>query len=199
MKIQKKQKKSYLFISIILIILAVASYGLFAYYSGNLWPFKKDVSPTLTTPEKPVKSNSDSDNNSLPTDDESDNNKQDSGPDKTPIQNDTPKEDTSTKKPTSPKPAISGYVNFASVANNKLTIRVTITQDLSSGTCNLKLTQRNTNKTITRSADVVQNPSSATCKGFDIPTSELEDGNWDIAITVVDGSKTGTISGTVSI
>jgi len=199
MKIQKKQKKPYLYIFIILVILAVTSYGLFAYYSGDLWPFKKDSPHALTTSKQPAKSSPTSGNNELPTDEESDDDKQDNGPNKTPIQNDTPKEDTSTKNPASPKPAISGNLNFASVANNKLTIRVTITQDLSSGTCNLKLTQRNTKKVVTRSADVVQNPSSATCKGFDIPTSELGDGSWDIAITVVDGTKTGTISGTVSI
>ena len=96
-------------------------------------------------------------------------------------------------------PSLDGVINFKSVVNDMLTIRVTINQSISSGTCSLTLTRTTDKKQVLKSAEIVQNPSSTTCKGFDVPISELGSGTWSIVIEIVDGDKTGNISGEVTI
>ena len=93
--------------------------------------------------------------------------------------------------------SLTGIINYKSVADGNLTLRVTIDQSLTSGTCSLKLTSAG--KTVTRSAPVVANPSSSTCEGFSVPVSELSSGQWAIEITVTSGSRTGTFKDKVTI
>ena len=76
-------------------------------------------------------------------------------------------------------------------------IRTTINQSLSSGTCNLSIS--NGSKTVTRSGQITPNPSSSTCEGFDIPTSELGSGNWTITIKVTSGDRSGELKGNTTI
>ena len=92
---------------------------------------------------------------------------------------------------------LTGVINYAGVTNGTLMIRTTINQTLSSGTCQLTLS--NGSKTVTRSSNIAQNPSSSTCEGFDLPTSELGSGNWTITITVTSGDRTGELKGNVTI
>jgi hypothetical protein len=94
---------------------------------------------------------------------------------------------------------ITGVINFASVVGSNVTIRATINQSLSDGTCTLKLTRGSDGKSVTRTASIVTNPSSTTCAGFDIPTDELGSGNWAISLRVSSGQKAGTITGNVQI
>lgn len=93
--------------------------------------------------------------------------------------------------------SLTGIINYKSVADGNLTLRVTIDQSLTSGTCSLKLTS--TGKMVTRSAPVITNPSSSTCEGFSVPVSELSSGQWAIEITVTSGSRTGTFKDKVTI
>ncbi len=90
-----------------------------------------------------------------------------------------------------------GIINYKSVVDGNLTLRVTIDQSLTSGTCSLKLTSAG--KTVTRSAPVITNPSSSTCEGFSVPVSELSSGQWTIEITVTSGNRTGTFKDKVTI
>ncbi|MBH2007641.1 hypothetical protein I8H83_03495 [Candidatus Saccharibacteria bacterium] len=92
---------------------------------------------------------------------------------------------------------LSGSINYSAVAGTTLIIRTTINQTLSSGACQLTLT--NGSKTITRSSQIAQNPSSSTCEGFDIPTSELSGGTWSITIKITGDSKSGSLSGSATI
>lgn len=96
-------------------------------------------------------------------------------------------------------PSLDGVINFKSVADDMLTIRATINQSISAGTCSLTLTRNTDKKQVLKSAEIVQNPSSATCKGFDVPVSELGSGKWDIVIEVTSGNKTGKINGEITI
>ena len=91
---------------------------------------------------------------------------------------------------------ITGYISNKTVntQSKKLTIRVTINQFLrTTGKCTLTLT--NGSKTLTYTAPTIDNPSSATCQGFDVPLEQLSAGKWSIKIKVEADNKTGIING----
>lgn len=92
---------------------------------------------------------------------------------------------------------LTGAITYSAVANDTLIIRTTINQMLDSGTCKLTLTNGAT--TVTKTSDIAQNPSSSTCKGFDIPTSELSSGNWHITIKIDSTDRSGTLTGNVNV
>lgn len=94
---------------------------------------------------------------------------------------------------------LSGTINYKSVVGETLSVRATIYQIIDTGTCSLTLTRTSDNKTVSKTAEVAQNPSSSTCKGFDIPVSELGSGQWNIKVVVTDGGKTGEITDEVSL
>lgn len=93
--------------------------------------------------------------------------------------------------------SITGSINYKAVVDSALTLRITIDQALSGGTCTLTLSSNG--KTVTKTAPVAANPSSATCEGFSVPISELGNGQWDININVTSGDRSGTLKGTVTI
>lgn len=97
------------------------------------------------------------------------------------------------------KSSITGVINYKSVIDGVLQIRVTIDQSISSGTCTLKLSRVSSDMVVTRQANTVSNPSSSTCEGFSVPVSELGQGEWDISVNVEGDSKTGVIKDTVVI
>jgi hypothetical protein len=181
MKIQKRNNKSVVLAATIGVLVLLGGYTAFAAYSHN-WPFKN---PPTSQEQPNDTANSDSDYNP-PTNT--------NNPDKTPPQYDTPSDTNEPEKST-----ISGVINYKSVSDGTLSIRTTIDQKLDTGTCVLKLTRNSPNKSVTKSADIIANPSSSTCKGFDVPTSELSTGSWKIVITVTSGEKKGEITGNVSI
>lgn len=113
----------------------------------------------------------------------------------TPKQFETPPK---TSSPDSNSNQLSGVVNFKQVSQGALNIRVTIDQHISSGSCTLSLTN-SSGKTVTRTADVIANPSSATCKGFTVPVSELSSGKWNIMVSITNSSQSGQIQDSVSI
>jgi len=186
MKIQKPSNKPIILTVVAVLIVILGGYTAFAAYSHN-WPFKNaedsSKSQDKTSDSDSGKTAGDSDYQPTNT----------NNPDKTPPQYDTPKTDEPQK------PAISGVINYKSVSDGMLSIRTTIDQKLDTGTCVLKLTRNSPTKSFTKSANVIANPSSSTCKGFDIPTSELGAGSWKIVISVTSGEKKGEITGNVSI
>jgi len=115
--------------------------------------------------------------------------------DKTPIQY-SPSEDN--EAPTDNN-TISGVITRKSSQNGTLVIRTTISELLSSGNCTLSITRSTDGKKVTRLAEIVQNPSSSSCKGFDIPTSELGKGEWTIFISISSEDKKGEIRDKVSL
>ncbi len=92
---------------------------------------------------------------------------------------------------------LSGVISYKSVVDGNLVIRTTINQMLGSGTCSLTLS--NGQKTVTRSSSIAQNPSSSTCEGFSVPTTELGSGTWDIKVQVSSDGRTGTLSNSISL
>lgn len=92
---------------------------------------------------------------------------------------------------------LTGVITAKSVMGDSLIIRNTIDQLVGSGTCTLTLTSGS--KTVTKTAEIVQNPSSSTCAGFDVPFAELGKGSWNIEIKVSSGDKSMTLKETVNI
>lgn len=95
-------------------------------------------------------------------------------------------------------PSLTGVVNYKSIVDDQLVIRVTIDQSLSSGTCSLKMTNA-AGSVLEKNTSIVANPSSSACNGFDIPLSELSSGNWRITISLSGGDKTGVVESEVDI
>ena len=93
--------------------------------------------------------------------------------------------------------SLTGSINYAGVIDGKLTIRTTINQALDSGSCAIALTKGST--TVNRSSNIISNPSSSSCEGFDIPTAELGGGDWSFTIKVTSGNRTGVLKGTAAI
>lgn len=92
---------------------------------------------------------------------------------------------------------ITGYISYAAVNYDHYSIRLTINQYLSSGTCNLTMTSGSS--TFTKAAEIATSASTSTCQGFDIPLSELSSGSWQISIKISADGKTGTITGDASL
>lgn len=93
--------------------------------------------------------------------------------------------------------SLSGAITHTSVSVNALIIRTNIDQVISNGTCTLTLTKGEEVKEY--KSEIHANPSSSTCKGFDIPTSELSSGKWTINIRIESLDKSGTLTGDVEI
>ena len=92
---------------------------------------------------------------------------------------------------------ITGVLTRADVSGDTVIIRVNIDQYLSGGSCSLSMTS--STKNYTDAVNITDAASTSTCQGFDIPTSKLGKGTWDIFIKITSGDKEGTISGKVVI
>lgn len=175
---KRRSKKPLIIIAIVVLVL-LGGYIAYAATSSS-WPFtQKDASHT-------------SDNTNLTPTNSKDNSQTtdtNSPADHTPVQNDTPSGDkTSSNK-------LTGVITSNSVSNGQLVLRTTINQLVEDGTCDLTLTNSSTGKVVKRSASIIANPSSSTCEGFNIPTSDLGSGSWDITINLTSGDRTGQITG----
>ena len=114
--------------------------------------------------------------------------------DKVPKQYDTPKGSSQSEN------SLTGTINYSSVVEGEtLVIRATINQRPSDGSCQLTLTNKATGQTVVKSANIIANPSSSTCNGFDIPVSQLESGSWNITIDLTSGNKNGQITGSAEV
>ena len=109
----------------------------------------------------------------------------------------TPKQYEETdNKPTAD---LTGFITYSGKNDNNLTIRVTINQLLKEvGTCTLSLTSASGQR-INRTANTIDNPSSATCQGFDIPLSEIQAGEYQINIEIKTSHQSGNIKGSITI
>lgn len=94
---------------------------------------------------------------------------------------------------------LTGTITYSAKAADNYRIRVNIDQFLKlPGTC--KLTVFSADKIIyTDSVSVISNPSSGSCKGFDIPLTKLSPGEYNIKIEINANQKTGIIEGKVTI
>lgn len=93
--------------------------------------------------------------------------------------------------------ALTGSITAARFDGDKLIVRLNIDQYLSSGTCELALSD-GTNQ-LQKSANLVPSAATSTCEGFDVASSELSNFSrpLNININLTSGNKTGLITGVV--
>lgn len=96
--------------------------------------------------------------------------------------------------------SITGIINYTSVIDGNLLVRVSIDQFLSAGTCKLTLSAEGA-KDYTAEAPIVQvGGTTSSCDGFDIPVAELSASpKWNINIVLSSDNKTGLIVGEASL
>lgn len=93
-------------------------------------------------------------------------------------------------------------VSATAFENSATNIRVVvnISQNIDQGTCVVTISNNTLSKSY--SADVQFSGTYSTCKGFDIPKSDLgsnPSGNWDIKLNVTSGSKQGEATTSIKI
>lgn len=79
--------------------------------------------------------------------------------------------------------AVNNYDGF-------LQVRSLIENVSGNGSCTLTL--KKGSKTVTKTSGIQALPSSSTCKGFNVPVSELSPGSWSITLNVTTDGKTGS-------
>lgn len=94
---------------------------------------------------------------------------------------------------------LTGAITYSAKTTDKYRIRVNIDQFLKlPGTCMLSVISAG--KVIyTDYVNIVSNPSSGSCEGFDIPLTKLSPGEYNIKIEINANQKTGIIEGKVTI
>ena len=163
------QKKTAIIVSIIILLIASLVIG---YY---VW-FRPDQKNDIT--------NDSIDTNSTTNNEKTDQSTHNREAEKDPVQNDSDTIDQT---------SLSGYITAKNIVNENLQIRLQIEQYLTSGTC--KITIGNYSEQV----NVISNPSSSTCSGWDIPINKLRKGTQNIIIEIISGDNTLTISDEVTI
>ena len=94
---------------------------------------------------------------------------------------------------------LTGAITYSAKTTDKYRIRVNIDQFLKlPGTCMLSVISAS-KVVYTDYVNIVSNPSSGSCEGFDIPLTKLSPGEYNIKIEVNANQKTGIIEGKVTI
>lgn len=171
---------------IILIILVVA--GILIVPRVLAKPASTSDQPTTTTSSSTSTSSSKNTQSAEQPSTKPDTTTSDSG-DKTPTKYDGEDPNTSA--------SLTGSLTAARFSGDNLILRVNIDQYLSSGTCNLTISDGT--HTLAKSANLIPSAATSTCEGFDIAGSELSNFARPLSITIrlTSGDKTGTIEGKV--
>lgn len=99
--------------------------------------------------------------------------------------------------PSAPTAAITTGVTITAATQNDDIVAIrSLIDGVQSGTCTLILTMGDTSVQKTAPTQLLAN--STTCQGFNIPTSELSPGTWQITLAL-SGEKTGSAKGTVIV
>lgn len=97
------------------------------------------------------------------------------------------------------KQTVAVTITASNVAGDNLSIRTLIDKVSNTGTCTLTMTAEG-QATIVKTADVQALPSGATCKGFDIPLSELSGSKtWNVQIEYVSAEVSGKTTKVVNL
>ncbi len=98
----------------------------------------------------------------------------------------------------STKKNVESVVTAAAQNGSTLQVRSIIYLVTNTGTCKLTMTKSGSS-TVTKSAGVQSLPSSSTCAGFDIPVSELSNGQWNVVVNFENDNYTSSATKTVEI
>lgn len=97
----------------------------------------------------------------------------------------------------SSKATVSVLLSSANQNDGILQVRIMIGALISEGTCSLTLSRNGA--IVTRSAGVQALSNSSTCKGFDIPVTELSSGSWTAEIKFENSNLLGTTTSQVKV
>jgi len=98
----------------------------------------------------------------------------------------------------STKKTVQVTITAANQNGSTLQIRTLIGAVEDTGTCALTLT-RTGQTTVTKTAGTQALASTSTCKGFDVPTSELSTGAWQVLITYDSSTLTGSATKVITL
>ena len=94
---------------------------------------------------------------------------------------------------------LNASITMNEVNNGKYTLRVTIYELLSSGTCELEM-KTNSGDSLRRSANIINTGAdSSSCEGFDVLTDGISSGTYNFVVSLKSGDKTGSVEGTIKI
>lgn len=96
------------------------------------------------------------------------------------------------------KSSVSAEITSANQDTSRLRVRTLIQTVTSDGTCTLTM-QGPGGKTYSATAGVQALPSTSTCKGFDVPLSQLASGSWTIKLTFSNTNLTASASKAITI
>ena len=116
--------------------------------------------------------------------------------------NDIKNENTDTSpaplpQPGSDKQSVEVIITTPNQNAGTLQVHTQISTVVNTGQCTLTLSR--TGQKVTKTADVQALASTSTCKGFDIPVSELSTGSWQATLIYENDSLTGTASKLITI
>ena len=83
--------------------------------------------------------------------------------------------------------------------NGLLSVRLQIDSEVNDGTCVLNLTKSGSTTLQTSVGTFQSGPQYSTCKGFDIDTTGMDNGTWNLDVVFENGTKYGHVTGTVNI
>lgn len=183
MKINKKSFSKKPFIITVVILLVVAS-GYGAYAAANTqWPFQASTSQNQAITSSSSKTTDGSQKSS-----EVDSTKQPSG-----TTEDSPKTPAKNEGSSDlPKNQINVTITSISTHDGIVKVKSLINDIVSNGTCTL--TFEKGDDIITKTSGIQPMPGSSTCKGFNIPVSELGKGTWQVKLSVTTDEKAGSAS-----
>lgn len=208
MEIKKHDNKKKIIIAVIIVVI-VAAVAVSAWFFTRPDKDSGDKSNTDTTQEKDnddqAKDEENNDSNADSSDNQSDqvgeqSSDQDADNDPTNGGKTPPRYEGGSVQDSE---TLTGDINGISVAGDNLSIRVTINQYISDpdGRCDLTLTSP-TGATYDYWSELVQNPQSTSCYGWDIPLSDFGgsvSGHWSAKIVVNGDGRTGTFTQEVDL
>ncbi len=209
MKIQdKKNKKVLIGVIIFIVMIALGLTATVLYLNSNS---NKSTETTKGKTDNKEKSDKEKSDDGDSADDKSNSTKPDDNNGKPANSSSASDDNTGGKTPTQYEGAnpnnnssLTGIINYKSVVNNTLQIRTTINQYLDEGSCILTLNGPN-GQTYTNSVNIIANPSSSTCYGFDIPLDLIQAdqdkrrGEWTINIHMTSGTRTGDLQDKIAL
>lgn len=209
MKIQdKKNKKVLIGVIIFIVMIALGLTATVLYLNSNN---NRNTEVTKDKTDNKEKSDKEKSDDGDSADDKSSSTKSDDNNSKTDNSNSASNDNAGGKTPTQYEGAnpnnssnLTGIINYKSVVNNTLQIRTTINQYLDEGSCTLTLNGPN-GQTYTNSVNIIANPSSSTCYGFDIPLDLIQAdqdkrrGEWTINIHMTSGTRAGDLQDKITL
>lgn len=103
-----------------------------------------------------------------------------------------------TLQPDGAKSQVEVTITAANQNSSTLQIRTLISAVVNDGTCTLLLTGPS-GQTVSHTSTVQPLSSTSTCKGFDVPNSDLSSGTWNLKLQYDNNSLTGSVSKNITI